>query len=151
MTTGPETETTRVYAPSRWPLRSVAAVFVAIGVVGFAVYGVVLPLVFFGGMGGLIAWAAERTKVQVSSRGVTSVPPFGQPRSFPWSDIDGFVAQQIAPGYGGWMVAMSVRDEWVPLNGTRRGWGFKGRSRRAVEGLAEELNAERRRAQRGAR
>ena len=130
-----------LHATSRWASRTVFSVFLAIGVVGFAASGVVLPLIVFGALACLMLFAGERVAVHVSSQGVTSVPPFGRARSYPWSDIDEFVARRIPGGYGAWVVSMRVRDDWVDLTATRRG-GFGRRSRGAVEQQAEELSAE---------
>jgi len=128
-----------LHAPSRWASRTVFSVFLAIGVVGFAASGVVLPLILFGALACLMLFAGERTAVHVSSQGVTAVPPFGRARSYLWSDIDEFAARRIPGGYGAWVVSMRVRDDWVDLTATRRG-GFTRRSRAAVEEQVEELS-----------
>jgi Bacterial PH domain len=141
MDVGSENPSVTVYAPSRWASRTFFSCFLAVGVVGFAASGVVLPLIAFGALACLMLFAGERAAVEVSSQGVRLVPPFGRARSYPWSDIDGFVARRIGGGYGAWVVSMKVKDDWVDLTATRRG-ALIGRSRRAVEQQAEEMNAE---------
>src|SRR5438045_2595662 len=115
MGSGSHTSSVKVYAMSRWPTRSIGASFIAIGLVGFAASGGVLPLIVFGAMGALMLFAGERTEVQISPHGVKAVPSFGRARSYPWSDIDAFVAQRISGGYGAWVVSMSVGGELVAL------------------------------------
>ncbi len=136
-----QTASVKVYGISRWQPRVIGSVFLLIGIVGFAASGVILPLIVFGVMGAGMLVAGERTKVQISPGGVTSTPPLGRARSYPWSDIDGFVAQRIPGGYGGWTVLMNASDRWVALIATRRGGLGRG-SRAAVEELAEQLNAD---------
>ena len=131
----------KVYPATRWPARVFGAVFLAIGIVAVVSSGVVLPLILFGAFAGGTLWAGERTRVEVSSAGVTSIPPFGRPRSYAWSDIRGFVAQRIPGGYGGWAVFVNVNDQLVDLTATRR-TGFGRRSKAAVESVAEQLNAD---------
>jgi hypothetical protein len=123
-----------------------AAGFLVVGVVGFAASSMILPLVVFGAMGAMMLVAGERTKVQISSHGVTSIPPFGRSRSYQWSDIDAFAAQRIPGGYGSWAASMRVSGGWVYLAPTRRG-GLRRRSKRAVEQVVEQLNADLRRAE----
>jgi hypothetical protein len=136
-----QASTAKVYGTSRWQPRAVAGVFLVIGIVGFIASGVVLPLIVFGLMGAGILYAGERTALRVTSDGVTSIPPFGQPRTYPWSDIGGFEARRIAGGYGSWTVSVDIRGEWIDLTATRRG-GLVSRSRATVEEMADELNAE---------
>jgi hypothetical protein len=131
----------KVYHTSRWPPRLLGAVFLAIGIVAVASSGAVLPLILFGVFAAGTLRAGERTRVEVSSAGVTSVPPFGRPRSYPWSDVGAFVAQRLRGGYGGWAVFMNVNGRLVDLTATRRS-GFGRRSKAAVESLAEQLNAD---------
>jgi len=138
----------KVYPTSRWPPRVFGAVFLAIGIVLVVSSGVVLPLILFGGFAAGTLFAGERTRVEISPAAVTSIPPFGRPRSYAWSDIGGFVAQRIPGGYGGWAVFMNVDDRLVDLTATRR-IGFGRRSKTAVESLAEQLNADLARARRG--
>jgi hypothetical protein len=138
----------RAYTTNRWPTRAMVTIFLAIGIVSSAASGVVLPLVPFGVLAGLIMVASERTKVETSSHGVKSVPPYGRAREYPWSDIESFVAQRASGGYGGWIVSMRVTGGWVGLIATRR-VGFGKRSKGAVEDMAEHLNAELTRAARG--
>jgi hypothetical protein len=126
---------------NRWPSRAMVTMFLVIGIVSSAASGAVLPLVPFGVLAGLILVAGERTKVEISSHGVKSVPPYGWARDYPWSDIESFVAQRTSGGYGGWIVAMRVTGGWVGLTATRR-VGFGKRSKGAVEDIAEHLNAE---------
>jgi hypothetical protein len=125
----------------RWPSRTVGAVFLAIGVVGLAGSGTILPLLVFGGLAALTLFAGERTKTEVSSDGVKSVPPLGRAQSYPWSDIDAIVARRIPGGYGSWVVSIRIGEEWVDLTATRRG-GLKTRARTTVEHYAQELNGE---------
>jgi hypothetical protein len=119
----------------------VAAILLAGGVATFVATGVLPVLIGFGTMGALLLFAGERAQVQVSSFGLKSVPPFGRSRSYPWSDIGGFVAHRIPGGRGGWVVYVDVADRWFGLPATRRG-GFSARSQAAVERLVEKLNAE---------
>lgn len=128
-----------IYRVSRWPTRLVAAFFLAIGVVFFVVGGVVVLLVVFGAMGGLFLVAGERRRVRVTSEGVTSVPPLGRSRSFPWSSIDGFAARPYFAKYSGWVVSMSVQGTWIDLEGTRRA-STNARARAAVDATVERLN-----------
>jgi hypothetical protein len=131
----------KVYPTSRWPPRVFGAVFLAIGIVAVVSSGVALPLILFGAFAAGTLFAGERTRVEVSSAGVTSVPPFGRPRSYAWADIGGFAAQRAPGGYGGWAVFMNVNGRLVDLTATRR-IGFGRRSKAAVENLAEQLNAD---------
>ena len=136
-----QTQSVKVYAMSRWPSRAVASVFLAIGIVGLAASGMILPLIVFGGLAALTLFAGERTETEVSSDGVKSVPPLGRAQSYPWSDIDAIVARRIAGGYGSWIVSMRIGDQWVDLTATRRG-GLRMRARATVEHYAQELSAE---------
>ena len=136
-----QTQSVKVYAASRWPSRALGFVFLAIGIVGFAASGVILPLIVFGGLAALTLFAGERIETEVSSDGVKSVPPFGRAQSYPWSDIDAIVARRIPGGYGSWVVSMRIGDQWVDLTATRRG-GLRTRAQATVEHYAQELSAE---------
>ena len=139
----------RVYRTSRWLTRILGAFFLALGVAFFAAVGSIVLLIVLGATGLVFLVAGERRRIRVTAEGVVSVPPFGRARTYPWSEIDGFIAQQYVARYSGWVVAMHARDRWVNLPATQIA-NVNAKSHATVAGLAQQLNLELERA-RGSR